>query len=106
VKEATLKRLIERLRPVFDEGGSCGALVHSAKGWAAHNTQGNRIGLFPGRRGGCEAAGGLGRGPINIRDIVGLINVRMVNTEQSPQHWRSHESKVRRRVREPRPAAL
>jgi hypothetical protein len=31
MKEATLKHFVERLRPVFDEGRYCGALVHSAR---------------------------------------------------------------------------
>ena len=41
-----MKHFVERLRPVFDQGRYCGALLVTAKGYAAHNVGGDRIGYF------------------------------------------------------------
>jgi hypothetical protein len=41
-----LKRFVGRLRPVFDEGRYCGALVHSARGWIIYSPRGDPCRLY------------------------------------------------------------
>jgi hypothetical protein len=46
-KDEDFNREIHRLRPVFAGSRYAGALIHTARGWDAHDASGQLIGSYP-----------------------------------------------------------